>query len=216
MGQVNCYLFEQNERFALVDTGSSNQRAMIDSALEKAGCRPGDLQLIVLTHGDFDHIGNAAYFRRKFGARIAMHPGDLAMATEGDMFFNRHRPNIIVQKLISLLAGFGPEQRFHPDVDIQHGDRLDDYGFPAEAISLPGHSKGSIGLLLQDGSLFCGDLFENRDRPALNGIMDNLEEARASAARLQEMQIGTVYPGHGAPFLLSEFSLETRAAADQN
>jgi len=27
--------------------------------------------LIVLTHGDFDHIGNAAYLSKKFGAKIA-------------------------------------------------------------------------------------------------------------------------------------------------
>lgn len=33
---------------------------------------PGTLKLVLLTHGDFDHIGNAAYFRFAFGARIAI------------------------------------------------------------------------------------------------------------------------------------------------
>ncbi|RLI67201.1 hypothetical protein DRO91_10540, partial [Candidatus Heimdallarchaeota archaeon] len=31
----------------------------LERELEKAGCKPGDLKLVVLTHGDFDHTGNA-------------------------------------------------------------------------------------------------------------------------------------------------------------
>ena len=38
-----------------------------------AGCKLGSLKLIVLTHGDFDHTGNAAYLRHKYAIKIAMH-----------------------------------------------------------------------------------------------------------------------------------------------
>ena len=47
----------------LIDTGKPEKRADLVARLERAGCRPGDLRLIVLTHGDYDHAGNAAYLR---------------------------------------------------------------------------------------------------------------------------------------------------------
>ncbi len=45
------------------------------------------LKLIVLTHGDFDHTGNAVYLRQRLGAPIAIHAGDAGMPERGDMFW---------------------------------------------------------------------------------------------------------------------------------
>ncbi|HWR70506.1 MAG TPA: MBL fold metallo-hydrolase, partial [Dehalococcoidia bacterium] len=59
IGRVNCYLIETDSGFVLIDTGASNRRKDIEKELESAGCKPGDLKLIILTHGDFDHMGNA-------------------------------------------------------------------------------------------------------------------------------------------------------------
>jgi glyoxylase-like metal-dependent hydrolase (beta-lactamase superfamily II) len=49
---------------------------------------PGNLALIVLAHGDFDHTGNGAYLRQKYGARMATHRDDLGMVERGDTFFS--------------------------------------------------------------------------------------------------------------------------------
>ncbi len=76
LGCVNCYLIKTEAGYVLIDTGSTNQRAVLEQELLKAGCRPGNLRLIILTHGDFDHTGNAAHLRRKFNAPLAMHPAD--------------------------------------------------------------------------------------------------------------------------------------------
>jgi glyoxylase-like metal-dependent hydrolase (beta-lactamase superfamily II) len=73
LGNVNCYLIETDTGCILIDAGGSNKRTNIEKELESAGCNPGNLKLIVLTHGDFDHTGNAAYLRKKFGTKIAMH-----------------------------------------------------------------------------------------------------------------------------------------------
>ncbi len=83
---------------------------------------------------------------------------------------------------------------------ISDGDDLSEYGFKATVISIPGHSKGSVGFLTDDGILFGGDLFENTDSPALNPIMDDLKAAESSAAKLKSMEIDTVFPGHGRSF----------------
>lgn len=88
LGSVNCYLIKTGVGFVLIDTGSSNQRAVLERELASMGCQSGNLKLIILTHGDFDHTGNAAYLRARFGAKIAMHADDSGMAERGDMFWN--------------------------------------------------------------------------------------------------------------------------------
>ena len=116
MGSVNCYLVKSDSGYLLIDTGGSNARSELESTLQSAGCQPGNLKLIVLTHGDFDHIGNAAYLREKFGAKIAMHEDDCGMAERGDMFWNRKSGNALIRILAPILFRFGTSNRFRPDV----------------------------------------------------------------------------------------------------
>lgn len=205
LGQVNCYLIKTAAGYLLIDSGGSNQRAALERALDLAGCKPGALKLILLTHGDFDHTGNAAYLRQKFGAAIALQEGDAGMAEHGDMFWNRKRPNALVRKLASLLFAFGEDSRFTPDRSLEDGDDLSGYGLDARVLSLPGHSLGSTGVLTAGGDLFCGDLLDNTRRPALNSLIDDPQVARASLEKLKKLPVGTVYPGHGDPFSMELF-----------
>jgi hydroxyacylglutathione hydrolase len=200
LGNVNCYLIKTDDGYILIDTGGSNKRAELETELENAGCRPGNLKLIVLTHGDFDHTGNAAYLRQKFGPKVAMHAKDARMVEHGDMFLNRKRPNILVRKLVPFLFGFGKAERFTPDLYLDEGDEFSEYECDARVVCIPGHSQGSIGILTAGGDLFCGDLFENTDKPALNSLMDDLAAANASLEKLVGLEINTIYPGHGEPF----------------
>jgi hydroxyacylglutathione hydrolase len=200
MGSVNCYLVQTDSGFFLIDTGPGNRRAALEEALQDAGCQPGDLKLILITHGDFDHIGNAAALRRKYATKIAMHPADAGMAEQGDMFYNREQSNFLVRKLAPLFSGFGKDKRFAPDISLEDGDDLSQYGFEAQALHLPGHSSGSIGILTADGALFCGDLFGNTGQPEFSSLMDDMSTAIASFEKVARLDIGTVYPGHGQPF----------------
>ena len=202
MGMVNSYLIETSTGHLLVDTASSTARNKLLAELERIGCTHNSLKLVILTHGDFDHIGNAAYLRSYFGARIAMHRDDSGMAERGDMFVNRKEPNIIIKVLLPIFSGFGTSERFTPDILVSDGYELSEYGFDAKVISLPGHSKGSIGILTGNGELFCGDLFENMKGPTLNSLMDDSAAAKVSIENLVGMKITTIYPGHGQPFAM--------------
>jgi hydroxyacylglutathione hydrolase len=204
MGRVNCYLLQTKPGFILIDTGGSNGRKELLKALANANCQPGMLQLILITHGDFDHTGNAAYLRKIFGGKIAMHQDDLGMVKDGDMFYNRQKPNVIIRKLASLYAGSGRKDRFTPDLFVEDGFDFSEYGFDAKVVSLPGHSKGSIGILAASGDLFCGDLLINSKKPTLNSLIDNVVEANLSLQKLFSLGTQTVYPGHGDPFQLSK------------
>jgi len=205
LGSVNCYLIETDTGYILIDTGGSNKRTTLENELESAGCRPGDLKLIVLTHGDFDHIGNATYLREKYDTKIAMNSYDSGMIERGDMFWNRKKGNKLIRMIAPLLFGFTKSNRSQPDLSIEDGYDLSTYGFDAKVLSIPGHSKGSIGILTAGGDLFCGDLLTNIDKPVINSIIDDVAVANASVERLKSLEINTVYPGHGKPFPMELF-----------
>jgi len=215
---ANCYLVAARDGFALIDTGYPHTRASLVRALDAAGCRPDNLKLIVLTHGDVDHSGNAAYLRARTGARIAMHPGDAAMclkdgvSRERDLRPPEHFPWLLylwlfeaAAKYVILMLRRARFEPFSPDVLIEDGQDLGPLGLDALAYHTPGHSKGSISLLTPDGALFCGDHFgqiwghvlENRDDPAFPSTHD----------RLRALPVGAVYPGHGAPFAAERVGL---------
>jgi len=205
LGSVNCYLIETDAGYLLIDTGCSNQRATLEKKLERAGCTPGSLKLIILTHGDFDHTSNATYLRAMYGTKIAMHPDDAGMLERGDMFWNRKKGHPLIGLLAPLLFGFPKSSRSHPDLALGEGEDLSGYSFEASVLSLPGHSRGSIGILTAGGDLFCGDLLTNIDKPVLNTLIDDDAAANASIERLKSLEVETVYPGHGSPFPMNLF-----------
>jgi hydroxyacylglutathione hydrolase len=86
LSYVYSYLVKTDTGFFLIDTGMTYARHQLEASLEHLCCHPGDLKLILLTHGDFDHTGNAKYLREKFHSQIAMHAGDTGMLENGDMF----------------------------------------------------------------------------------------------------------------------------------
>jgi len=134
-----------------------------------------------------------------------MHYDDSGMVERGNMFWNRRKSNFLIRMIAPILFGFGKSKRFKPDLYIKNGDDLSEYRFNAKVLDIPGHSKGSIGILTADGDLICGDLLENMDKPGLNSIMDDLEVASISVEKLKSLKVNTVYPGHGKPFPMELF-----------
>lgn len=207
LANVNCYLIKLDDGFILIDTGDSKKRDELEKELNNAGCEPGNLKLIIITHGDSDHTGNADYLRGKYGAKIAMHHCDSGMVQKGDMLYNR-KGNVL-SRIISPFMGLKKSNRFKPDFYMENGYDLLEYGLNAKIIHLPGHSLGSIGVLTSDGALFCGDLFTNTKKPAINSIMDDKATAEASIEKLKDLNIYMVYPGHGNSFRM-EFVIMVR------
>lgn len=205
MGTVNCYLVQNQNGNFLIDSGGPNNEKMLIQELENAGCPPEKLSLIIITHGDFDHIGNAAFLKNKYGMKIAMHPDDAGMAKQGNMFHNRKQPNILIRIFAPLFMGFRKSKCFAPDILLQNGDTLTPFGLEARVIPMPGHSKGSIGIRLESGDLISGDLLDNTKAPTFTSLMDDQIAANNSLMRLQHEGITMVYPGHGEPFDFAVF-----------
>jgi glyoxylase-like metal-dependent hydrolase (beta-lactamase superfamily II) len=207
LASVNCYLVTTGDGFVLIDTSKPEKRADLDAELENAGCTPGDLRLIVLTHGDYDHAGNAVHLRGKHGAKVAMHRDDSGRVERADWSWNmKPKPDKfeLLFRVVSLFIKPGPFDTFEPDVFVEDEQGLSEYGFDATVLHLPGHTKGSIGILTADHDLFCGDLMDSMGKPSLEFFIDDMAAARASLERLRSLDVGTVYPGHGKPFRLEQ------------
>jgi hydroxyacylglutathione hydrolase len=208
-GDVNCYLLTTDKGFVLIDTGFSKNRVDVERELESAGCTPETLKLILLTHGDFDHSGNASYLREKYSLKIAMHIDDEGMVEKGDLFYNRNANFLmrIMGKIMLPFLGGGLKKTDHftPDMHIDDGYDLSEFGLDATVIYVPGHSKGSIGILTRIGDFFCGDLLENTKKPAKNSLIADKKAFNESLEKLKGLKISTVYPGHGEPFPMEQF-----------
>jgi glyoxylase-like metal-dependent hydrolase (beta-lactamase superfamily II) len=91
-----------------------------------------------------------------------------------------------------------PFDRFEPDLLLEEGQSLAEYGFDAEILYTPGHSKGSISILTGGGDLICGDMFNNVGGRILKSIDQDRFEM------LKGLGIKTIYPGHGEPFPMEQ------------
>jgi hydroxyacylglutathione hydrolase len=195
---ANCYLIKTDTGYILIDTGFSPKRAELEKQIKNAGCKPGNLNLIVLTHGHGDHIGNCVYLREKYATQVAIHRGDSEMVERENIDPNIY--NRILLKILSFIAGLGKIERFKPDIYFEEGDGLSEYGLDAKVLHIPGHSTGSIGILTAGGDLFCGDLFVNVNKPVKHSIVTDVAAFNASVERLKNLILNRVYPGHGKPF----------------
>jgi glyoxylase-like metal-dependent hydrolase (beta-lactamase superfamily II) len=196
----NCYLLKEHENFILVDTACRSKRKDLVKGLEQAGCLPGNLRLILLTHGDFDHSGNAAWLVKEYGCPVGIHPRDAKMVEKGRMFITRDAGNLLLDFLTRVLLAV---DTFNPDVSLEDGMDLSSYGFGLQVIHVPGHSPGSVAFLTGEGDLICGDLFENRKRPGLY-FVDDREAMEKSLEKLKGYSVRYVYPGHGERFHVSQ------------
>jgi glyoxylase-like metal-dependent hydrolase (beta-lactamase superfamily II) len=210
LGMVNSYLIKGSDGFILVDTGISMNRAALDEQLDKSGCTPGKLKLIVLTHGDIDHIGSAAYLGKKFGVKIAMDKNDAPMAIEGQTLARKQRTLIgkirsyifsatgIMKKMAASL------EKFTPDIYPEDGYSLMPYGVDAKIVSIPGHTPGSIGVITAGGDFISGDTINNRKKPAIGEMVYSDEVLKKSVEKMKALNIKKIYPGHGTPFIAGE------------
>ncbi len=202
----NCYLLKNDNNFILFDTGFKSKRNYIEKKLDKSGVTQENLKLIILSHGDVDHADNALFFKDKYNTKIAMNKLDEIMVTKGDMTYNRKKtPDKISPffKLIIFLSNLSFKKEkfdcFTPDLCVEDGYSLTNFGFDATIIETPGHSAGSVSLLTKNGDLLCGDLFYNLVKPTCL-MIDDMEKYNISLKKLEKLNINIVYPGHGKPF----------------
>jgi glyoxylase-like metal-dependent hydrolase (beta-lactamase superfamily II) len=190
-----------------VDAGAPKKGKSFLRGLERASIRPEDVQLIVMTHGHWDHVGSASDMQAITGAKLAMHELEapwlqkcLTPLPPGATSWGR--------VVASLVRVFLPLIKFPPaKVDLvltNEGLSLSDYGIPGRVLHTPGHTLGSVSILLDSGDVFVGDLAMNkfplRLSPGFPIFAEDQDAVVRSWKTLLEMGATTVYPAHGKPF----------------
>ncbi|MDQ4026072.1 MAG: MBL fold metallo-hydrolase, partial [Actinomycetota bacterium] len=71
---VNWYVVEDGAGLTVVDAGLPQYWDQLPAALAEMGRRLSDVQAVVLTHNDLDHLGCAERVRAGSGGRAYKHP----------------------------------------------------------------------------------------------------------------------------------------------
>lgn len=202
-GCVNSYLIENQGRAILVDTGRMGaEKKILDM------CQKTKVELILLTHGHFDHVQNTAYLADILKVPVAMHQADIPLLKD-----NRKVP-IYHQGLLAMLVAEVAEKNleknripeFVPDIYLHDGDPLHEYGIDAKVMELPGHTSGSIGLDIEEQHFIAGDAVMNLFYPGLSMIYQDRELMVESAQKISTLGKRKIYFGHGNPVENREWS----------
>ena len=200
----NAYLVV-GDRPILVDTGSRGDAAQIEAGCTAAGVRMNDLALILHTHVHSDHFGNTAQFAARFGCPVAYHRADAGLIAQGHN--GRIRGVGLRGQLLAPLVSGVPFERAAADISAREGMRLDEFGVAGAILHTPGHTAGSISLMLDSGDAIIGDVIMGGyaggailpSHPTFHYFADDLPGAMASLDRILAATSGRLFVGHGGP-----------------
>lgn len=171
-GNVDAYLLVGKEKAVLIDSLTVIPELWDD--VRKITSLP--LELIV-THGHPDHMGLATLELMEKSCPVHMDRKDIAMAEE---YLKTDLDRVM---------------------DIPDGKVFDLGGIKLEAISLSGHTMGSIVLLdRENGRLFTGDAIGSggfwMQLPCCTSLQELLENINSLEEKLKDLGDIAVHPGH--------------------
>jgi hydroxyacylglutathione hydrolase len=206
-----CYIIRDRGTI-LVDGGWPGCAKSFSRLLDRQQINAEEIRLIIPTHGDFDHAGGAKELKALTGAKIAMHEKDKDNLEEARF----HWPEgvtgwgkvsrSLMMPLVKKMGAFEGTR-----VDLVLGDEgmsLKDYGIDGEVIHTPGHTYGSVSVVLDSGDAFVGCLAHNRFpfvlRPRLPIYAKDIQMVKESWGKVIDRGARTIWPGHGSSFPLEK------------
>ncbi len=200
-GKTNCYLLLGDKGNALIDTGVSDKAGFMIEAIKKAGLRPGDLKYIIVTHTHFDHVGSLAELKQKTGAKVIVQEQEKDFLQQGftplplgtNQFF----------RLLIAMAGWlkvskGSFDGVTPDVIVHNRFDLGIIGLNGYLLHTPGHTAGSLSVVIEDKDCIVGDtLFNILPGRIFPPFADHPEKIPVSWQALLDTGCERFYPSHG-------------------
>ncbi len=194
--RLHPVLLRDGPQVLLVDTGFPGSADALRAALQEVGVAFAHLRVILLTHQDLDHIGNAPVIVRESGAEVWAHPED-APFIEGVRPFLKFNPQ-----------GLPPEVVQNPPT-VKVGRHLTDGEYipvcgGLRVVHTPGHTPGHLSLYLEAPRiLIAGDALRVVDGE-LHGprpdVTPDMPTAMASVRKLAALEPDLVVCYHGGVF----------------
>ncbi len=217
LGMVKAFAV-RGEKTVLIDTGMPENRDLLLQKLREHGIQPAEISLVIVTHGHYDHFGNARYFQETVGAKILVHQADAEAIRTGFTGFPRsfnflgEAISIIVRTFhaVKSLAG-RPEAPApaEPDILIDGDYDLMPHGISGRIIPTPGHTPGGISVILNSGDAIVGDLIGSivkQSRPSIPLWGNDLSQLRKSIKKVMDCKPSLIHAAHVKPFKAHEFS----------
>jgi glyoxylase-like metal-dependent hydrolase (beta-lactamase superfamily II) len=193
---LNVYAFLIAEpRMTLIDAGLIGSARRVQRYVHRIGRTLDDIARIICTHAHPDHIGGVRELAGEREVEVLMHPADLdgLSVTLRDAVANRNRGQ--------LIAYFTR----HPGeaTPVEDGQVLPILG-GLRVVHTPGHTPGSICLYAERHKLlFVGDTLQvirGKVTFASSVFSEDLPLARASVARMAELDVETIAFSHYPPW----------------
>jgi len=179
---TNFWVVSQGTTRLLVDLGWPGTMGTMRANLQRAGVPLNEIRYGLATHYHPDHAGLAQELKIA-GVPLLMIDVQVALAP-------------VLATLVKPSDNY-VAVTMHDNVTIsceESRSLLASIGFSGEIIHTPGHSDDSVSLLLDDGSVFTGDLTP----PFLAADGEQAAVLRDSWQRLRERGATRIYPGHTA------------------
>lgn len=201
-GRSNVFLVSNGKTFMLVDTGTKRRRSALLARLEKLGVTSDSLAGLIVTHAHFDHVENAAIIRDRY------HPSTFIHQTEAAYLSQGRNPTIhgtiFLTKLMTDLLESSMSDSFRYDpVDAEYvvSNKLDlsFLGFDAYLLHTPGHTVGSLSVIIDNEFAIVGDamfgVFKGSVFPPFAG---NVQQLISSWKLLLDTGCSFFLPAHGS------------------
>lgn len=193
---TNCYIVKTGKLVLVIDPGA--QADVIIGYFDKKKTRP---DLILNTHGHFDHIGAVSRLLEKYDIKFYIDAEDAEIiadpAKNGSSIFSENNLSLTTYSIID-----GPAAEYLKKNGVH-------------IIKAPGHSPGSIVIKI-DGCLFTGDLLFRGSIGRTDLIGGDVSEMKKSLEKIRGMDSSLkVYPGHG-PESCMEYEKENNYFLCQN
>ena len=210
---VNNWIYPLGNGYVLIDTGYENGFAHFKKRLAKMQIDPRQIRYVFLAHAHDDHAGYLNEILSQCpDAEIVMSDKALERLYRGQNSFCGGCTGRLALFFCVLMKLVGRGRHLFPAIKQEYQCRCIqvtgqnrkqvELSLQGKIIDTPGHTADSISLLLNDGSLFCGDAAMN-GLPSLHKITIWAEDKTAfwrSWETVIALRPKRIYPGHGKPF----------------
>jgi glyoxylase-like metal-dependent hydrolase (beta-lactamase superfamily II) len=212
LGLNSCYLIK-GDGYVMMDAGTPHKAGKFSRELKKRGIKPEEIKLIVVSHSHFDHAGSAADIQMLTGAKIAIHEKEQEYLDRGGFSMPKgvNRWGKISLPLLFPILKKIPFPKIKADILLSDQEySLEEFGLDGSIFHTPGHTEGSVSILLKSGEAFVGCMAHNnlpfRLEPGLPIYAKDIDNIKENWKILIGKGAKTVYPGHGNPFPIEVIS----------
>lgn len=198
-------LYTRGQKSALFDCGMAH-KLLISEIKEHLGNR--SLDYVFLTHSHYDHVGALPYVREEwpqcqvmgsaYARYVLTRPGALSTI---------RKYTLEAAKLDGATLPPYSDDNMKIDTILADGQMVDLGGTQVQAIALPGHTKCSLGYLIDDTILINSEStgYLNEENEVLPAFLVSGMDTLRSIRKCQNLKPEVFIPPHGLPILSSDW-----------